>query len=297
MPLRDYVYIDKKRLNSYENQIGSPVTYDKVPIWKLMFSVAGPTVQGEQRRDGRQRTDEEKITLLLEYLQHKKELGNGRVSGQHYYSHAQPVFRFEKCRAVKIEIPIDNKGQGESRLIVLWLSATPAGPDPENGESRLFLMQNDGQSDDTKGYSAGSAYSTLQALYDEDLRPFVVGRKDYRQQRTQQIVKDLFKRDRMRAFTSPSPLDRLRGRELDGPEAIASEADRLIDRDPRLLDPTADGLRAEFALNPVAVLQKLGARNAVPYEIETLYRIRNIHIERGEAPITVTLAYPVFIAP
>ena len=48
MKLAEYIYVDERRLNSYFEQLSSPIAYDKVPTWKASLSLTGPTAGGAQ---------------------------------------------------------------------------------------------------------------------------------------------------------------------------------------------------------------------------------------------------------
>jgi hypothetical protein len=40
--LSEYLYIDRKRLEMYFEQMSSPVTYDKVSVWKVALGLLVP---------------------------------------------------------------------------------------------------------------------------------------------------------------------------------------------------------------------------------------------------------------
>jgi hypothetical protein len=72
--LVEYLYVDQRRLDSYFEQISSPVAYDKVPQWKIALGLGGPSVEGNQERPGRPFTTHEKLVAVLEYLRRTKNL-------------------------------------------------------------------------------------------------------------------------------------------------------------------------------------------------------------------------------
>lgn len=55
----DYLYVDDSTLDQYVEQIASPVTYDKVSVWKAGMSITGPEAGATQQRHGRTRTRHE----------------------------------------------------------------------------------------------------------------------------------------------------------------------------------------------------------------------------------------------
>jgi hypothetical protein len=69
MSLVEYLYVDEKRLDSYFEQISSPVAYDKVPVWKAGLSVTTLGADATQSRFPRPFTTYEKIAKVKEYLE------------------------------------------------------------------------------------------------------------------------------------------------------------------------------------------------------------------------------------
>jgi hypothetical protein len=68
-PLRDYLFIDHARLNSYFEKVSlSPITYDKVLSWKGGIGVTTFGAEGSQVMHGRPFTISEKIEKLLGFL-------------------------------------------------------------------------------------------------------------------------------------------------------------------------------------------------------------------------------------
>jgi hypothetical protein len=63
MALVEYLYVDDKRLDSYFEQISSPVTYDKVPEWNAEIGLTGPKGGGKQVRFARPFTTPKRFPL------------------------------------------------------------------------------------------------------------------------------------------------------------------------------------------------------------------------------------------
>src|SRR5438270_8303087 len=117
--LRNYIYFDNKRLDSYVNQITSPIAYDKVPFFKVGLSMLGLSVEGQQQRPSRERTVEEKIPILLEHLRRKRQLAIERICHKAYYGKNEGVLRLEECDATRVRLPPTKKMKSEA---VLWIS-------------------------------------------------------------------------------------------------------------------------------------------------------------------------------
>lgn len=172
MNLQDYSYVDIKRLDSYIEQVESPVTYDKVPVYKVRGGLTGFGVEGEQTRHPRKLTLPEKIARLEKYLQKKKMLGAGRPIDSSFYA-KDYVFCLETCLANKVIIPAAQKQSSHFDGMALWISDrvyddpyTAYSGDEEGYPHRLFLLQDFPRSDE-KTFYTHSAYSTLLALVDE----------------------------------------------------------------------------------------------------------------------------------
>ena len=104
---RDYLYVDEARLNSYLEQISSTETYDKVPSLRANFSLVGPSFGGEQTARVRQKTNHEKITELLRYLNDTGHLATrrpGLIETDHDDLNT-PDFVLEQCETVRVLIP------------------------------------------------------------------------------------------------------------------------------------------------------------------------------------------------
>ena len=123
-PLRDYLYVDQKRLDSYLGQISSTSTYDKVPSLGLGISLVGPSVSAQQPPVRRDKSDHEKVCELIAYLERHGYLGHRRpvlVKASHE-DLTQPDFVLEQCDAVRVLIPAvasDRDG------VVVWVSEWP----------------------------------------------------------------------------------------------------------------------------------------------------------------------------
>ena len=66
--LREYLFVDKRRLDMYFEQLSSPVAYDKLPVWKFVLGLTGPRTEAAQLRPGRPFTHHEKVERLLRHL-------------------------------------------------------------------------------------------------------------------------------------------------------------------------------------------------------------------------------------
>ena len=94
MPLIEYLYVDERRLNSYFEQISSPVGYDKVLVWNAELSLKGPEAEGTQARFARPSTTHEKVTALMKFFG-KEGLGLGRAKSSSV-ADRRAYFRLEK---------------------------------------------------------------------------------------------------------------------------------------------------------------------------------------------------------
>jgi hypothetical protein len=265
MSLFEYLFIDRKRLNAYVQQIQPSGTYDKVPTWKVGLSLTGPQAEGTQTRFPRELTDQEKINALIEYLEKEELIVRGRGAKYDNWFGKRPPFRIEKCKAARALIPglpdkapalalwvshqipeipsVDSKPKRWGRVHAVQVSEYYTGEYP----SMLFLLEDYNEDDRWKPYIRSSYTSLLMLLTDSN------------QLRDGSALRDL-----------------------------ADHAYKLFDR---------------FALSPFLVLRDLNAEIAEEREVEILYRIRSLSMEEGtfdrsgmnEAARMIIFGYPIFI--
>lgn len=167
-PLKDYLYIDETRLNSYIEQFSSTSTFRKSPSLKFGMSGIKPHISKELAGQLREKTNHEKISELVNYLEKNGHISNNRPAVIHNSDDyiGIPDFILEECEASRILIPSTKDSDGMEG-IVIWLSEWPL----ERISNSIFppgllcLIQ-DSTHDDTK-YTAGfsqSGYTWLQAL-------------------------------------------------------------------------------------------------------------------------------------
>jgi hypothetical protein len=117
MSIAEYLYADEKRINSYVDQIKSPITYDKVPIWSASLTALVPKVTATQARHGRELTRHEKIISLEKYLKKKKLVA---MSREQIIKTDDLVFAIETFNARRVRIP--PKIKEDSEALFIWLS-------------------------------------------------------------------------------------------------------------------------------------------------------------------------------
>jgi hypothetical protein len=164
MPLADYLFVDEARLDSYFEQISSPLTFEKKPTWKAGVSLSGPVAEGSQSVIPRPHTRHEKICTVLEYLKQNLELRNPEQS------HAAS-FGFESLNATPVHIPLRTDAKSKQDYLNLWVGT----PTTVVGGYRFLLEGFSGKDDQRPAVL--SAFSCLQAMLDEfgeTLRDFVL---------------------------------------------------------------------------------------------------------------------------
>ncbi len=163
--LRDYLYVDERRLDRYLEQFSSTSTYDKVASVGVGLSGSGPSAHAEQARHPRRKSTHEKIEELIGYLERNGHLRRHRPGGFDEDDLVRPDFAIEECEAVKVLIPrADGAADAESGVVV-WISEWPDDR-PEHPWRRpgvLCIIQ-DGSLDDRRRYASFSSYSWILAL-------------------------------------------------------------------------------------------------------------------------------------
>lgn len=163
--LREYLYVDDRRVNSYLEQISSTDTYDRVP--SLQFGVSGdgnPSMRFEYSKQRRPKNQHALVTELVSHLDRRGKLGRARPRwGDSSEADPEPTFVLETCEAVKVLFP-DTKGDAGSG-VVAWLSEWPT--DRRAHALRpagVLCMIEDATSDDRVHRASFSSYSWLLAL-------------------------------------------------------------------------------------------------------------------------------------
>jgi len=156
MAVIEYLYVDKRRLDSYFEQISkTPVAYDKVPNWKAGLSISTLGVEASQTRVARPFTTHEKIQTLRQYFNKVEE---------------NTDFKFVSGTARKAVIPGTCKSLPEFKGLVLWYMR--ADVDPYHYYGDLYLLQ-DYEGDDEASvrtqFSMFTKYKMLEYLVSEAL--------------------------------------------------------------------------------------------------------------------------------
>lgn len=170
MGLIEYLVVDRRRLDAYVEQIGPPVTYDKVPVWTAELGMLGPKTETTQTRHGRPLTQHEKVQLLLGHL--AKE-GKGALARSRPFEIAwvrpyedgtrPPVFVLETCTAMRIHIR-PGPGVAETHSLYMWLSAAPEGQEDARAGMLSLLEDFPHSDDDPRNCYGNSAFSLLLSL-------------------------------------------------------------------------------------------------------------------------------------
>lgn len=173
MSLAEYLYVDERRLNSYVEQIGGSLKYDKIPILSADVGLV-PKATLQQSRVQRSMSTHEKVSKLKRYL-----MGKSLLHG--------PLFLVEEIgREVRIQGSALQPGNEET-VILWWLERVPelggkgllalldfTGPDVASAErmSRFstfaWLVESAFPSLEEERLRPNSAFSKLDRLSPED---------------------------------------------------------------------------------------------------------------------------------
>jgi hypothetical protein len=293
MALVEYLYVDERRLDTYFEQISSPVAYDKVPVWEASLTITSPGAKGSQQRFARPYTTHEKITKLTEHLEEEGQVSFGRASGKGLgpligRRKDSKLFRIETCQAKRVFIPPDHGQPPDVGALNFWVSAVPRTPEDiarhfdrlktegirisETAASgNLYLLEDDRRPDE-QHYHVRSAYSALSLMIEKNFATNMdSGTPDPRKQRGY-----------LEGLMLPHD-DVLNAANL----AAASELQKQFLRD--------------FMFDPALALEGIGAHIGPERKIRTLYRVRGYFPEE-ETFNTIyrweisTFGYPIFIA-
>lgn len=271
MELREFIYIDKPRLNIYVEQIRDPMKKVKVPEWSASLSLKGPSAGAKQKVESRPYTITEKIDILVEYLSKNDFITEGADAfvkrhkniGWHKEG---PLFIRDTLYSTKVKIPRLDGRSNESETISMWLSTAKSIPSETrdfwfNRHGMICLLE-DYRGEDEQLFNGGmdSAYSILESILfalNQVLDETVLGEH----------------------FPPQG-----RGNSLE----IKSRLDAWW--------RTPDEYMAKFVKDPSRMLRKMGCVVSRARRIESVFRVRDIGPERGDNRGTTSIfGYPIFI--
>jgi len=167
MSLTEYLYVDERRLESYFEQISSPLHYDQSPNWKFSLNLAGPSVETTLSKQGRQFTRHEKIMALIRHLE-KNDLMEIYRPADEERRRTDKVFRLETCRAIRVHIAPE--GETEFPGFGLWISYSPhpkhQNPKVSNYQAGALYLLEDFRDTDPPHPTTYSAYTALNLFCD-----------------------------------------------------------------------------------------------------------------------------------
>lgn len=306
MPLEEYLFVDDQRLDAYVDQLGSPVTYDKVPVWEARFSLTGPEASGTQERHARALTRTEKIGRLVEYLEKHDQLLSGRPTGREVFHDNTTVFRLESCRASRVLIPAlspEDIAHDDTidKLLAHSLETTPAPGD--STWLRLFVplysqLNRQRRARHIHERRLQIARQQLQGfgginLWVSDRRR--EGGTAARRGGGQLLLVAGFPRDDERHFHAWSAYSAL----ACFLHELRADVDRTVLRSfAGDMHNQPSSFQDGFLADPAATLAEAGASVSPGRAITTLYRIREAVLYRDPADgaeAIATFAYPIFI--
>ena len=121
--LEEYLFLDKRRIEAYVEQIGPPITYDKLPAWTVEIGMTGPRAVASQHRRYRALTMHESLEQLLSHLKGGHLLSELSPSLDDYPHHLQ--FFLHSCELSKCILPAGAGGIDTFPGLTLWLNFEP----------------------------------------------------------------------------------------------------------------------------------------------------------------------------
>lgn len=167
--LKEYLYLDRRRIDSYFEQISGPVVYEKVPTLKVSLSLSGPSAEGLQTRPERPYTVTEKLEKLLNYLQETKQLKSSLdaavVRGELSKGKQDSIFFLESLSMTPVIFSDPRSFSG--RKIKMWFDVPePFDPVDSSGKRNVLCLIEDIHGTDD-GLNIHSSYSSFLLLLQE----------------------------------------------------------------------------------------------------------------------------------
>jgi hypothetical protein len=310
MTFAEYIYIDQARLDSYFEQISSPVAYDKMPTWKVGLSLTGPHAEGTQAPHPRPYTQHEKICAILDRLYAERQCRPPELNS---YTN----FVFESLDAYPVYLPAPKNTSLNRDAVTLWVAL------PKNSAGGYrFLLEDFTRSDSEQ--PCLSSFSCLQVMleeFSESMQEIVI--TNIEQQHTEDLVlkvsSDLFNHLPLSPKMQALIIAALERAGIQNAEMVfildvqrKPEIQRLfvaigdkrydltLTRSQLTIRRNAlDELSAMITTEPLSLLSRWGAKIGAQRPIDALYRIRQASKDYSVLPkhrsITV-IGYPIFLA-
>lgn len=266
--MREYIFIDRTRLQSYFEQLSSPNELTKtfkIPSWSASLTSKGPEIGVELSPQKRELTVYEKIKVVKKYLTEKHLLASS-TEALNYQDikdeNSEPYFVLSRLEARRVLIPIqDNESLAGLDYFAIWIGEDQF---PNRGNFDLYLIEMSPSPDNIGRLRKQSEYSALQfLLFDIE-------------QKSLELRKTLLGDIDIPPNSSKFPKEK---------------RDRCYE------------LCADFTSNPYEYLNKMGAKIGPLKTIDCLYRTREIFASIGynENSNVVTgyqtgvIGYPLYI--
>jgi hypothetical protein len=167
MSIKEYLYIDEKRLESYFEQVSSPLHYDKIPTWKISLGITSASVETNLDKRGREFTRHEKVQAIMEHLEKNDLVDIYRPADEERW-HSKKIFRLETCRAIRVYIPPKIEAPLPFLGLGLWISYIPhpkhRNPNEKGRPAGALYLLEDFQGEDKVYARANSSFSALGML-------------------------------------------------------------------------------------------------------------------------------------
>jgi len=168
--MKEYLYVDERRLNSYLGQFSSLVIYDRIIRWRSTLGLQ-PSVGGEIDHVQRELNLHEKITALQHKLKKSKqlaELGKLKTIGLSFKNEIN--FYSMHFAARRALIPPSSADE-QARGISLWYAILPQ-------QSPIFLLEDFPRRDSRMPFTT-STYTILRILLrdvERELKQTILGK-------------------------------------------------------------------------------------------------------------------------
>jgi hypothetical protein len=311
MTFTEYIYVDQARLDSYFEQISSPVAVDKLPSWKVGISLTGPHAEGTQASLPRPYTRHEKICRILDHLHANSQ---SRPPELNPYT----TFVYESLEASPVYLPAPKNTSLNRKSITLWVAL------PKNSAGGYrFLLEDFTRSDSEQ--PCLSSYSCLKVMieeFSESIGDFITTNIEQQIMEDQvlNVSSDFF--NRVLPFTHETyaliiPELKRAGiphaeqvfvidvtRRPEEKQLFVAIGDRRYLLSVKLTQLTIqrkmfEELSALMTAEPLTLLSNWGAKIGSQRTIDALYRIRQASKDNTVIPLHrkfTVIGYPIFLA-
>lgn len=157
--LRDYLFLDEKKINSFFEQISDPNKHERTGSIKASLSFPKVGIEAELKSESRPFTLNEKISILEDHLKENEAhaFHEFDLLKQDYFEEAMFSYSLDFVKILHFKASRILIGDGKNAEIMMWISTDP--------QFKIYLLEQVRTTDERAAW--WSSFSTLMAILEE----------------------------------------------------------------------------------------------------------------------------------